>query len=501
MKTRLMCSLIILSWLSSGLPSSTQALETDLACKFIRPSSNHNGRVDDISNTPVTGTVSGVDFSAQQSGYSKWTKLGIGLPSVEETGVIFHDGFEQSAIEDWGRDIVSTALDVNVMVQSATATIVVRASASLGASFEIGDLEITSVRDASGPLMFKVNGGQLDVGLPSSETDPRIEVDYRYLHHDKFEGVMSNGSTMLWPYYCGNMFPCKSNPADGLTFELSFSNVSAGQVAIFPTTIPADAPSYQIAWAIGDYEHTGLGTTDAGTQVGVWYLAGNQATATAGTASLAAHFDWLEQSYGPYPFGNEVASVEAAWGPEAAGGMEHHPYWHVGSASMSSALIHVHEAAHGWFGGGVRIACWEDFVLSEGTASYLAARAVEAVNGQPAGDQVWAKYASALQAAQQSALHKIAWPTGCGTIDILEYFSNIPYMKGAHFLRAVELRIGRTDLDMVIAKMFERFVGDAASMQDMLDVIKEVSGYDATMCAENWLRTKALPADVNAACP
>ena len=45
------------------------------------------------------------------------------------------------------------------------------------------------------------------------------------------------------------------------------------------------------------------------------------------------------------------------------------------------------------------------------------------------------------------------------------------------------------------------FGGDAASMQDMLDVIQEVSGYDATMCANNWLRTEELPADVNAACP
>jgi hypothetical protein len=405
------------------------------------------------------------------------------------------------AIEDWGRDIVSTTLDVNVMAQTATATIVVRASASLGASFEIGDLEITDVRGERGPLMFKTNAGQLDVGLPSSDTDPRIEVDYRYVLHDDFNGVMSNGLTMSWPYYCGNMFPCKSNPADGLTFELSLSNVNAGQVAVFPNTIPADAPSYQIGWAIGDYEYIKLGVTDAGTQVGVWYLAGNQVTAEAGTTSLVAHFNWLERAYGAYPFGNEVASVEAAWGPAASGGMEHHPFWHVGSASMSSAIIHAHEATHGWFGGGVRIACWEDFVLSEGTASYLSARAVEAVDGQAAGDEVWVQYAGALHAAQQSAAHKIAWPNGCGTINILEYFSNIPYMKGAHFLRAVELRIGRINLDMAIAQAFARFVGRAASMQDMLDVIKEVSGYDATNCANDWLRSEVLPADVNAACP
>jgi hypothetical protein len=405
------------------------------------------------------------------------------------------------ATEDWGRDIVSTALDINVLAQTATATIVVRASASLSASFEIGDLEITDVRGEQGPLIYKANAGQLDVGLPSSGLDPRIEVDYRYVLHDDFKGVMSNGMTMSWPYYCGNMFPCKSNPADGLTFELSLSNVNAGQVAVFPKTILVDAPSYQIGWAIGDYEYVKLGVTDAGTQVGVWYLAGNQATAEAGTASLVAHFNWLEKTYGPYPFGNEVASVEAAWGPAASGGMEHHPFWHIGSASMSSAIIHAHEAAHGWFGDGVRIACWEDFVLSEGTASYLSARAVEAVDGQAAGDEVWVQYTGALHAAQQSATHKIAWPNGCGTINILEYFSNNPNMKGAHFLRAVELRIGRINLDMAIAQAFARFVGRAASMQDMLDVIREVSGYDASNCANDWLRIDVLPADVNAPCP
>ena len=442
----------------------------------------------------INGYLSGLDGQTVLANYR--THIEIALDRLQQSS-----GSPPPASEDWGRDIISTTLDVDVAARSATARIVLRASDSLGASFEIGDLEIIGVRDESGPLMFETGGGQLNIGLPSSGSDPRIEIDYRYQYHNEFDGVMANGLTMLWPYYCGNMFPCKSDPADGLTFGLSLSNIGAEQVSVFPTTIPAEAPAYQIAWAIGDYEYIELGTTDAGTQVGVWFLAGNQTSATTGASSLVAHFDWLEKTYGPYPFGNEVASVEAAWGPGATGGMEHHPFWHVGSESMSSALVHTHEATHGWFGGGVRIACWEDFVLSEGTASYLSARAVEAINGQLAGDQVWAQYASTLQAAQQSALHKIAWPAGCGTIDILEYFSNIPYMKGAHFLRAVELRIGRTFLDVALARVFEQYVGDVASMQDMLDTIKDVSGYDATSCAEDWLRSEALPADVNAACP
>jgi aminopeptidase N len=50
--------------------------------------------------------------------------------------------------------------------------------------------------------------------------------------------------------------------------------------------------------------------------------------------------------------------------------MEHHPYWHV-SGAQRNLLVNAHEAAHGWFGDGVRPRCWEDEVVSEGVADYL----------------------------------------------------------------------------------------------------------------------------------
>lgn len=423
-----------------------------------------------------------------------WTRLDI------DAGKFYQNVNAPWPREDWGYDILSTALDVDISAQTATAGIVLKASSSLGASFEIGDLEIIAVRSETGPLNFEAANGQLNVGLPASNADRRIEIDYGYSLHENLDGAMSSGVTMIWPYYCGNLFPCKSSPSDGLTFELSLSNVSADQVAIYPRSIDTDAPSYQIAWAIGDYTYKYLGTTQDGTRVGVWYLPGSQANAIEGTASLAAHFNWFETTYGRYTFGNDVASVEAPWGTGATGGMEHHPFWHVASASMSSQLIQTHEAAHGWFGGGVRIACWEDFVLSEGTSTYLTGRAVEAVDGQTAGEEAWAIYGSLLLEAQQSAVHKIAWPEGCGAIDILDYVSNIPYMKGAYFLRAVEHRIGRSTLDEALAKFYQQYVGHAATMNELIRTIVDVSGYSLEYCVDDWLRSEELPADIDAAC-
>jgi aminopeptidase N len=249
--------------------------------------------------------------------------------------------------------------------------------------------------------------------------------------------------------------------------------------------------------AIGDYVYETLGTTTAGTEVGVWYLAGDRDPALAGTAQLTASFDWLERTYGAYTFGAKVAAVAAAWGPGAFGGMEHHPYWHVARGSMSDRETQAHEAAHGWFGNGVRMRCWEDFVLSEGLASYLAARAIEETEGALAGDAAWQSYQNTLDSAVASK-DTLAWPATCNEIMILydPLWSSIPYMKGAFFMRAVEAEVGRAQLDAVLASFYQARVGTAAGMQDLIDAIATGTAIDPIVLSElvdGWLRSLGTP--------
>src|SRR5262249_26454179 len=148
------------------------------------------------------------------------------------------------------------------------------------------------------------------------------------------------------PYFCGNLFPCHSDPADGTTFELALSDPHG--VAVYPTTIPAPAPSYQIAWAVGAYTEMPVGTTTAGTAISVFGLPGQDAAAVAGTKDLVAAFDWLETTLGPYTFGPKYASVAVDWPAGQLGGMEHHPYSHIASTAIDDEETNVHEAAHGW---------------------------------------------------------------------------------------------------------------------------------------------------------
>lgn len=397
---------------------------------------------------------------------------------------------ERKPTTNWKRDILSTELLVDLAQDRATAIIQVAESTRTGASFEVQGLEIQSVENDAGPVKYAVTNGRLDVALKAHEA-AELTIAYRFKERTTQQGAMKQGLAFTWPSYCGNLFPCKSTPSDGLRFGLDLEGVPAGKKAIYPHEIGADAPPYMVSWAIGDYTQKKLGTTKSGTSVSVYYLPGEQTKATKGTAHLVAAFGWYEKTYGAYLYGKDVASVSAPWGPGAFGGMEHHPYWHVAVDSLDDEETHAHEAAHGWFGDGVRLACWEDLTLSEGTVSYITARALAAVGGQALGDAVWKDYEARLAGVASD----VAWPKmACNTVDVEHVlWTDAVYMKGAFFYRAVEQAIGTTAIDRSIARFYKERRGTAAGVQDMLDTIEAETGFDAAPLANAWLRSSTLP--------
>ncbi|WP_437683518.1 M1 family metallopeptidase [Sorangium sp. So ce131] len=407
--------------------------------------------------------------------------------------------------EDWTRDILSTGIALDVTTFVGRVTIVLAPSDSTAASFEIGDLEITSVWDPSGPLDYEVRPGQLHVGVPSTGDNAILHVEYTFKPHANFDGWMpEQGVSFLWPTFCGNLFPCKSDPAEGVIFTMNVTGVPEGMTAIYPDRIPVEAPSYMPAIAVAEFITLELGTTPSGTHVNVWHLPGEEANAASGAAHLVDVIDFLETTYGPYPFSSTVGTVSANWGGGDYGGMEHHPFWHVSSGSLANEDVSAHEAAHGWFGNGVRIACWEDFVLSEGTATYLAAHALEQV-----GVDTWADYECQLKRLCDPAgtTNTVALPDTCNEIDILTHplWSNVPYMKGAFFYREVAEVIGEGVLDQALSEFYYANVGDAARMQDLIDVIKTRTDGDGDAAvdalATAWLRTLECPVDLATLCP
>ena len=400
--------------------------------------------------------------------------------------------------ENWASDLLSTDLDVDLSDPDSlhgTATLVVAAGTEPSASFDVSGLDVESV--TLGPdLTWEIADGRLDVALPREAGDSTIEVSYGFSVGARFEGLMDTGSTLIWPYWCGNLFPCRPDPADGARFGVQVSG--AGGVTVAAADSISPAPAYQVAWATGDTVRTELGVTAGGTTVIQHVPAADADAAAMGTADLVAVVDWLEETLGPYPFGDTTGPVQVDWGAGAFGGMEHHPFWHVSRPAMGDPPTHAHEAAHAWFGDGVRLRCWEDFVLSEGTATYLAARTLAAAVSPAAGDAVWAGYRDELDTmlgAGPLNRDRIVWPTGCGDIDVLEddLFGRIVYIKGAYFWRDVADAVGAEALDAALGTFTRARVGQDALMQDLLDTVATETGFDPAPLVEAWLRTEGAP--------
>jgi len=392
------------------------------------------------------------------------------------------------------REIISTGLAVDVATRMSTATIEFGPSDTAGATLEVGDLVIMSTGDVANER----DGKLLHLALAPSTTPTTVTITYTYAFHERFDGVSMNDYTVVWPYHCGNMFPCHSDPADGTTFTLDVTGVADGEIAIYPPTISEQAPSYQIAWAIDAYQELAVGTTAAGTQISMWHRESELDRARIGSADLVAAVNFFESTLGPYRFGPKMGGVSVAWGPGGLGGMEHHPFWHTASRALQNTVTNVHEAAHGWYGDGVRIACWEDFALSEGTVTYLTGRALDVTN-PTLGQIVWDSYTVEYNGTQGAAP---VWPEGCGEIDVIEdrLLARPPYIRGAMFYRAVALKVGATMLDAALGKFYMDYQTKAARMTDMLATIKDVTGFDPTACAQSYLRATTKP-PAQTACP
>ena len=408
-----------------------------------------------------------------------------------------------AASEDWTRDVLHTDLELDLAALTGRATIELAESDGTGASFHIGDLSIAGITGPGGvSLDYTDDGGELHVGVPDTGGATSIAIDYSFKAHEAFDGWdPTKGLTFLWPYFCENLFPCHTEPTDGEGFSLAVTGVPDGKTAIYPQSIAADAPTYMPAIAVGDFTEIDLGTTTAGTHVSVWHLPGEEAAAAAGGAPLREVFDFYEQTYGAYLYGDEVGSVSAAWGAGAYGGMEHHPFWHVATDALGDPEVSAHEAAHGWFGNGVRIGCWEDFVLSEGTASYLAARALD-----EQGVDVWKDYGCRLKSVCSSETgNAIALPDTCNTIDIFTHpiWSLVPYMKGAFFLRAAAGVIGEAEVDTVLAAFYADHAGETARMMDLVHALGAADPAheaDIEALATHWLTELTCPVELDDLC-
>ena len=438
---------------------------------------------------------------------SRWVVLfGLGLVSCghpssqtqDSTTIGKADGqFQSECPLAHKRTIATTDLVLNVVSGRATATIGLDIPGCSGVELVIEDLTIDAVTDASGnPLewqlaAFSNAAGNFDTLIIPAALDT-VVVDYAF-ESDFADSTARPDvySTLSWPHKCGRIMPCHTDPNDGLKLTVEVEGLQDGEVAITTPALSNEAASYMAAAAIGPYQEELIGTSASGIVVHAWWLPilgeERQDEILAAMAPVVPAIDWLETNLGPYGFGKNIGAVEVDWGPGTElGGMEHHPFWHVDDGTMTDIETQIHELIHGWYGNGIRIGCWEDFILSEGVTSYLTARVMGQVIGPEAEAELWSVYAEDRSDWENTE----AWRDGeCTlfTVEGTEIWSLAPYRRGAFFFKKIADEIGAEKLDAAFATFYQENQGRSARFADLLDHIEAQTGFDAPTLAHNTL--------------
>ena len=229
-------------------------------------------------------------------------------------------------------------------------------------------------------------------------------------------------------------------------------------------------PSYLIALAVGDIAFESMGK-----RTGVYAEPSVVKAAAREFADTEKMMDAAERLYGPYRWGRYDILVLPPSFP--FGGMENPrltfatPTIIAGDRSLVSLV--AHELAHSWSGNLVTNATWRDLWLNEGFTTYVERRIVE---------EVFGRNRSEMEAAlgRQTLVELLADLDDRDEVlhveldgrDPDDAFSQVPYEKGALFVRQLEETYGRERFDAWLRGYFDHFAFKSITTEDFEAYLK-----------------------------
>ncbi|MBU2877952.1 M1 family metallopeptidase [Aliiglaciecola lipolytica] len=224
---------------------------------------------------------------------------------------------------------------------------------------------------------------------------------------------------------------------------------------VYEFNMPQPIPSYLIALAIGDLHFKAMGE-----RTGVYAEPSILDAAASEFEDTESMLEATEKTYGPYSWDRYDLLILPPSFP--FGGMENPrlsfitPTVIAGDKSLVSLI--AHELAHSWSGNTVTNATWRDLWLNEGFTTYLTYRIMEMIYGTDRYNM------EAVLGYQDLQADIAALPENDEilAIDLRgrnpdDVFSNIPYEKGALFLREIEQKVGRDNFDKFLLEYFNHF--------------------------------------------
>ncbi|MGH9390213.1 MAG: leukotriene A4 hydrolase C-terminal domain-containing protein, partial [Vicinamibacteria bacterium] len=256
-------------------------------------------------------------------------------------------------------------------------------------------------------------------------------------------------------------------------------------------------PSYLIALAVGDFVFAPLSR-----RAGVYAERPLVERAAHEFTDLERMIRAAEELFGPYRWERYDVLVLPPSFP--FGGMENPrltfatPTILAGDRSLV-ALV-AHELAHSWSGNLVTNATWRDFWLNEGFTVYLERRILERVYGpeRAAMEAVLGRQDLEKEIARLPDKDEILHVDLAGR-DPDEGFTDVPYEKGALFLRYLEEAFGRERFDRFLRGYFDHFAFRSITTGDFVpyldtNLLSEDPALAARVPVEEWIEKPGVPA-------
>jgi len=233
--------------------------------------------------------------------------------------------------------------------------------------------------------------------------------------------------------------------------------------------MPHPIPSYLFALAVGDLDWRELGP-----RTGVFSERPVVERAARELDDLENMVRATEELFGRYRWNRFDVLVLPPSFP--VGGMENPcitfitPTILAGDRSLTSVI--VHELAHSWSSNLVGIASWPHVWLNEGVTVYMERRIMERFYGRQRAEmeavlglQELRKVLTKTDPADQVLARLNAPDPNAG-------FSELPYEKGALFLRTIEESFGRSHFDVFLRGYLDHFAFESITTSQFVDYLE-----------------------------
>lgn len=389
------------------------------------------------------------------------------------------------------------------------------------------ELSIESVSVNGRNVSFKVGSSFESFGqgleIPLQAGDSIVQITYK---------TSANASAIQWlapsqtagkklPYlftqcesiHARSLLPCQDVPAIRITYHAQVQTPK-GMMAVMSAHNPQQrnpegsyqfemeipVPTYLIALAVGDISFKAINDrSGVYTEPSLLDFAANELSDIPNMMKAA------EELGGPYRWGHYDVLIAPPSFP--IGGMENPrltfatPTILAGDKSLVTLI--AHEMAHSWSGNLVTNATWNDLWLNEGFTTYFERRIMEKIAGKSYNDMLWELGYQDLQSdlkdfGKDNPDTKLRIEIGNRHPE--DAFTNIPYEKGAVFIRLIEETVGRDKFDVFLNNYFQSHAFQPMTTEMCLaymdeHLFNEYPEWKNSINIQAWVHGTGLPAN------